>query len=193
MASLKGLLDSGVQVRHLSIGEYLITQEPMLVSTVLGSCVSVTFFHPGTSLAAIFHAMLPFQTGSPPPRKNELGKFVETAIPAIIEVYKTAGVRLGQVETKLFGGAFTIYPERKGAVRDIVDVGAKNVESAKRLLKQFGMNASKENILGASGRKILFYTGTGDVWLKYLNGEREGLEAAQKTQAQSGQEARIKA
>lgn len=193
MASLKGLLDAGVVVRHLSIGEYLVTQEPMLVSTVLGSCVSVTFFHPHSGLAAIFHAMLPSHGSASPLRKNELGKFVETAIPTILDAYQAAGVRPKQIEAKLFGGAFTIEPERKSAVRDIVDVGAKNVEAAKRLLKQFGMNASKENILGPSGRKILFYTATGDVWLKFLNASRQAEDAAQNAKEQEALEGLDKA
>lgn len=169
MASLKELMSAGVPVRLLGIGEYFLTQEICLVSTVLGSCVSVTFFHKPSAMAAIFHAMLPSKAMVKGYTTAEVGKFVDTAIPTILHAYEAAGVRPDQIETKLFGGAFTIEPERKGLVRDIVDVGAKNVEIAKRLLRTYGMALSKENILGANGRKIFFYTGSGEVWLKYLD------------------------
>jgi len=169
MSSLKTLLDAGVPLWHLKIGEYLVTEEPIMVSTVLGSCVSVTFFHEPSQLAAIFHAMLPSQQLHREASLKEPGKFVDTAIATILGEFSAHGVRTVQIQTKLFGGAFTIDPDRKTAIRNIVDVGAKNVEIARQLLESHGLAPLKENILGQRGRKIFFYTATGDVWLKYLS------------------------
>ncbi|MFW5734040.1 MAG: hypothetical protein ACOCWR_03170, partial [Oceanidesulfovibrio sp.] len=47
----KKLLDSGLTLEHLKISECLVTSRDCLVTTVLGSCVSVTFFSPRPMLA----------------------------------------------------------------------------------------------------------------------------------------------
>ena len=44
---------------RLKPGELLICREPHEVTTVLGSCVSITMFNARLGLAAICHAMLP--------------------------------------------------------------------------------------------------------------------------------------
>lgn len=166
--NLQQLIRSGMRVEHLKIGECIFSAAPMLVSTVLGSCVSATMHHAGTRLSGMFHAMLPLAAMQGPRALEEPCKFADSAIELLVNRFRNAGVRLSQVEVKLFGGGFTVDPERKGPIREMVDVGRKNVESARTTLARFGLKPVREHVLGDRGRKLYFHTVTGEVWMRRI-------------------------
>lgn len=162
------LVRSGVPVEHLKIGECILSRRPMLVTTVLGSCVSVTFHHPGTRAGAIFHAMLPSRRMDGKPGSMSC-KYVDAAVEGVMRRLDALGIPRRELAVKLFGGGFTIQPERKTLVRDVVDVGLKNVEAARAELARLGLRAGCEKVLGDRGRKLFFHTATGEVWLRYVD------------------------
>ena len=51
--------ESKFPVIYLKSGEIYFTEEPVIVLTVLGSCVSVTLFHRRLGYSAICHGLLP--------------------------------------------------------------------------------------------------------------------------------------
>lgn len=159
----------GVMPVHLKIAECIFTVKPILISTVLGSCVSATFFDPKSKASAMFHAMLPDSRMDKNPAKS--CKYVDSSIESIMDRFIRMGVKPGRLTVKLFGGAFTMQPERKGKVRDVVDVGSKNVSMARARLKAHGLEPAGENVLGDRGRKVFFYTATGEVWMKYVRAD----------------------
>ena len=162
------LLASGLHVVHLKISECVVTRKTCVVSTVLGSCVSVTFHHPGTRLSAMFHAMLPASRNAE--AEAAPGKFVDSAIRRIMAQFDGAGVPYNEIQIKLFGGAYAVLNSGDERVRDLVDVGAKNVAMAREHLARLRLTVQREDVLGSVSRKVLFHTGTGEVWLQYLRG-----------------------
>lgn len=152
---------------HLRIGEGIVARRPAIIATVLGSCVSVTFFHRPSGLAGIFHAMLPTAEGSRDYDCNPC-KYVDTAVEAVLAHFTRKGVPVIEIETKLFGGAFSMNTEEKSLVRSLVDVGGRNVQVARELLRTKGLVLSSEHVMGERGRKLLFHAGTGEVWVKLL-------------------------
>lgn len=140
-----------------------------MISTVLGSCVSATFYDPKTSASAMFHAMLPDSNMDRHLTKS--CKYVDSAIEGIMDRYLRLKIKPSRLRVKLFGGAFTINPERKGKVREVVDVGAKNVQMARERLTAHGLEILSENVLGERGRKVFFYTATGEAWMKYVKAD----------------------
>jgi chemotaxis protein CheD len=162
----KQLMQRGIPVVHLKIGECVVLREESLVNTVLGSCVSATLYHPESGLAGMFHAMLPEAI---PGRDEDMPcKYADAAVDVVYSHFLSRGVRPKSIQVKLFGGAFTIDPESKQHLREIVDVGAKNVAVARRVLRTHGLDILTENVLGSSGRKLIFHTGSGTVWMRYL-------------------------
>jgi chemotaxis protein CheD len=87
--------------------------------------------------------------------------------------YRQLEIPRRQITVKLFGGGFTIQPERKRLIRDVVDVGKKNVDMARLKLAEHGLEVVSENVLGERGRKVFFYTGTGEVWMKIVRPEND--------------------
>lgn len=162
---LGDLLASGNPVTFLQIGECIMVRRPSLISTVLGSCVSATFHH-RSGFGAIFHAILPELTMSQD--RRESCRFVDASVALVARRLGSQGIAAREVVVKLFGGALTIEPERKAGLREIVDVGARNVAVARRELSRHGFRVSVEHVLGERGRKLFFWTGTGEVWMKRL-------------------------
>ncbi|TVM18863.1 chemotaxis protein CheD [Oceanidesulfovibrio indonesiensis] len=173
----KILIQSGLPLEHLKISECLVTSKDCLVTTVLGSCVSVTFFSDRPRLAGIFHAMLPDSTSRMFNRRDDLArpirpedacKYVDTAIQRIVAKFTAHGVKTSNIEIKLFGGALSLMSDQKENIREIVDVGAKNVAIARRDLGRLGLSPVSESVLGGRGRKLFFHAATGRVWMKFL-------------------------
>lgn len=163
-------------VEHLRIGECIFTRRPVMVTTVLGSCVSATFYHQASGAAAICHAMLPICCGHLGEKRS--CKYADVAVEEIMARFGYLGIQAKDLEVKLFGGGFTLEPERKGAVRDIVDVGSKNVASARAALAGHGLKISREDVLGQQGRKVFFLTATGEVWVRRLSSGADDLAPA---------------
>jgi len=137
-----------------------------VVSTILGSCVAVTMFNPGTRVGSICHAMLP---RNPSPRGGETFHFVDSSILYMVRRFRALGVRKGEMEVKLFGGADVLeYRNQNG-----ISVGRQNVEIALETIREAGLRLIVSDVGGKVGRKLHFYTHTGEVLLKRMAGPVE--------------------
>lgn len=157
---MKNLIASHTHNIYLKPGEVLVTRTPVLVSTVLGSCVAVTIFSEARSFGAICHAMLPENTG----RESDL-RYVDTALQHIYEKILKYGVG-SDLEVKLFGGAQVLKVGDYNSAK--LTIGEQNVLKAEALLKYFGLNISARDTGGMQGRKLFFCTRSGTVYLRRM-------------------------
>ena len=77
---------------------------------------------------------------------------------------------------KLFGGASVLAAADSCQGRGTV--GEQNMREAERTLRELGLQVSKSDIGGTSGRKLFFSLKTGDVYLRKLKikaARQEGL------------------
>lgn len=163
---------------HVGIGDCCLSLKPVLFATVLGSCVSVTFFHPGRKVGGMFHAMLPEHSL----RKNQRPcLFADLAVATMVERFRARGMRAADLVVKFFGGANTMQANHPEAMREMLDVGRKNVDQARAALTAHGLSPVVEDVLGCHGRKLFFSTETGEVWLRYLSDELTRAVAARET------------
>jgi len=156
----------GLPIGHVSIGDCAFATRPMLLTTVLGSCVCATFHHPGRRVGGMFHAMLPEVSMARP--HNRPCTFADQAVASLVARFRAKGMDASELVVKLFGGANTMISNQPAALRDMLDVGKKNVDSARAALKSFGLRISAEDTLGSRGRKLFFASATGQVWLTRL-------------------------
>jgi len=154
---------------YLKPAEICITDKPSVVRTVLGSCLAITMFHPQSNLSAICHALLPepdlhdAEDEGPP---NKL-KYVILVIPEMLAQLKEYGIALEELEVKMFGGA-DLLTNRKDRKVNQQPVGRLNIIKARSLLEAQGLKIRVSDVGGSLGRKIFFYTHTGEVLLKRL-------------------------
>ena len=163
--------------RYLKPAEMFFVDKPLLIKTILGSCITVTMFSQragAAAAAAACHALLP-TCGQDSPCYNlactQRHKYVDCIIPLMLKKFKKMGIDASEIEVKLFGGADMFESNGKGSAR----VGSMNVEMARKVLEKYGLRLKSFDVGGTSGRKILFDTKTGEVWMKRLNQGRNQL------------------
>ena len=151
-------------VVFLKPGEIAVSSEPMRVTTLLGSCVAVTLFNPRLRLGAICHALLPSCHKDASCSNLDSGKYVECAIAIMLEEFRTRGVLTGEIEAKLFGGSdmFDMVDGRR------LSVGRQNMDMAEQVLERAAVRVLTRDLGGPRGRKIIFHSHTGEVFLKRL-------------------------
>lgn len=149
-----------LQSLYLMPGELTVTECPTLVTTVLGSCVAVTFYCKCLQLGAICHAVFPLSHG------EEKFKFVDSSLRYMLECFSAHGIYAKDIVAKLFGGADmfdSLSLERRGKT-----VGWQNVLVAKEELQRHGVRLTAQDIGGEQGRRLVFNTQSGEVYLKRL-------------------------
>jgi len=152
-----------VQNIYLKPGEIFIAKSPSCVSTVLGSCVSVTMFDRRKEMGGICHAVLPRKTDDN--QKNSF-QYVDYSLERMAESFIAFKTKCRDVEIKLFGGSDMF--EAGGSGSGISMVGKQNIAEALRFIEKNHFRLVASDTGGLLGRKIIFHTHTGAVFLKRL-------------------------
>ena len=129
-----------------------MTTYPALISTVLGSCVSVCLWDPKKKIAGMNHFLYPkLGKGEKPTTK-----FGNVATPLLIKMMQDEGSLLQNLEAQLYGGAQPVQ-------KNLMCLGGENVAMARNILERYGIGIISEDVKGHLGRKIIFNTYTGEV------------------------------
>lgn len=147
----------------LNIGDVVISSEPSILETVLGSCVSVCLWDEALSIGGMNHFMLPRMTDG---IKNPTycGKeAVEVLVSALLDM----GSNLPNLKAKVFGGGRVIKKFHQS-----LDVGKENIKVAKEILGRYKIPIIKELTGRGHGVKVVFYSATGKVFVKPLQKDR---------------------
>jgi chemotaxis protein CheD len=151
-------LTTGLRTIYLYPGQVFTTAEPVLVSTILGSCISVCLWDEGASIAGINHYLLPID----PVRGHTDFRYGNTAIERLIDEVVTAGAVKKRLVAKLVGGASILGSASDGRV----SIGDQNVAVARESLQKHGIATVAEQTGGQRGRKLVFHTGNGCAYSK---------------------------
>ena len=157
------VLEQQLQKIYLNPGELLVAEQPAVVTTVLGSCISVTLFSPRLRVGAICHAVLPNGKTEQPSR------FADQSVRYMLNYFRKHKIDPDEIVAKLFGGA-DMFTQIDPSAKDR-SVGAQNIRAALEGLRQAGLEPSALDVGGQQGRKLLFYTHTGEVLLKRVRKE----------------------
>jgi chemotaxis protein CheD len=157
---MKNIIAEHSGTAFLKPGEIIVSRNPVLISTILGSCVAITMYSPKKCVGAICHAMYPDNL-----EQKESYFYVEIAIR---NIYSRMIDYVGKDDlvVKLFGGAQVLgCGQNIGAMKSI---GEQNVIQAKKILEVLNLSITNADIGGKQGRKLLFSIKTGDVYLRKL-------------------------
>jgi chemotaxis protein CheD len=143
-------------------GEYFVSTIPMVVYTVLGSCISVCLRDPLVNLGGMNHFMLGAPTsGGGQDHWAESGRYGSFAMEMLINEILKRGGKKERLEAKVFGG---------GKIYDgSMDIGATNAAWALDYLECEGIPLLKANVGDVCPRKVYFFTDSGKVLLKKLD------------------------
>jgi len=153
---------------YLQPGESFFALEQTIISTILGSCVSVTLWCERLRVGAMTHSQLPKCPKTSRVVSLAMGRrYVDFAIRELARRFDELGVERSQVQVKLFGGADVLRTKSHSTAR--ATVGSLNCDKAIAVLEAEGFHVSASSLRGCVGRKIQFHTGTGDVLVRCLS------------------------
>jgi len=154
---------------YLHPGEAYLAREPVVIRTILGSCVGVTFWNARLGVGALTHSQLPRCPISVPALKPAIGRrYVDFSIRDIARQLDVLGALRSEVQVKLFGGADVLLISDAAALKPTV--GKMNCEVAVEVLRTEGFHVTASSLGGNSGVNLRFDTRTGEVLLRRLNG-----------------------
>ena len=139
----------------LGMADLTVVPAPVtLVTLGLGSCIGLVIFDSFAKVAGMAHIMLPDSRGLKGTEK--VGKFADTAVPALVEEMLKKGATRPRMKAKIAGGAqmFAL----PGASAEFLTVGAKNVKETKMKLARMGIALVASDTGGNKGRTIEFST-----------------------------------
>lgn len=151
----------------LDPGDLIVTPKPLIIQTILGSCVAVTFYHPKTGFSGITHSLLPFDNNHTTDCEHCVTRcgialsdkrfnYVTCSLHYLIKRFQQRDIPLKEIEVRLFGGAKPLSAISR-------DIGAENIKSARAVLSRSRIFLNSEDVGGVKGRVITFNTETGEV------------------------------
>lgn len=159
---------------HLNIGEIIVSPQPIVISTVLGSCVSVALYCEKTCAGGMIHYAHPESLSLD--THPEDYRYGNLALPALIQqLIDLSGLDCTHFVAKLVGGAGEI-----DGISKTFDIGSANVEIAKKILSDKKIPIIGEDCGGRNGRKVLFHTTNCRLQVAMVASRQ--AEAAQTTQ-----------
>jgi chemotaxis protein CheD len=139
-------------------GELYVTDESLVIATVLGSCVSACMRDAAAGVGGMNHFLLPVD-----PDKSSTSPSVRYGVYALErllnELY-ARGARRERIETKIFGGA--------AVLSGMTDVGSSNVAFVRRFLSTERLAVAAEDLGLSFARRIRYQPVTGRAQVKRL-------------------------
>jgi chemotaxis protein CheD len=136
---------------------------PVVVRTLLGSCVSIVLWHPERKLGGMCHAVLPTRSQS---YGEYDGNHCPGAMQSFLRELRRSETRAADYRAYLLGGARMSFGQFN---MQRVSVGDRNVEVCRALLRQAGFSIRAEHV-GASGpRRVEFNLASGTVEVLHAN------------------------
>lgn len=148
----------------LNPGEYYFGDRDTRIRTILGSCVSITLWHPELLIGGMCHYMLPNRSGRG--TKTADGKYADEALGLLFEEIRRSGTALDEYQVKLFGGGNMFYRQ---VCTTQAHIGARNAEVGRNLVKYHGLRLAAADLGGVGHRTVLFDIWSGHVWVRQLS------------------------
>lgn len=127
-----------------------------LVTFGLGSCVCVALHDDVAGVGGMSHCLLPEPLNDA--AASLTGRYVRTAVPALVAAMEAAGARLDRTRAWLTGGA-SMFPALSGPNGE--GIGTRNVASAREELARLGLRVHGEACGGHHGRTVRLVVGEG--------------------------------
>lgn len=142
-------------------GEYYVTAEGEMITTVLGSCVSACIRDRVFGVGGMNHFMLP-ESGKHGAGDcaNSQARYGSYAMEQLInQIIKHGGMRKN-LEVKLFGGGQVLA--------NMTDVGARNIAFVRQYVREENIPVTSEDLGDIYPRRVVFFPASGKVMVKRL-------------------------
>ena len=138
-------------------GEYFVSTEDILITTVLGSCIAACIWDGKARIGGMNHFMLPDGDGM-----DGLGRYGSFAMELLINGLLKKGARRECMQAKVFGGAQVM------AGFTTMNVGERNTRFVLDYLATERIPVVSQDVLDIHPRKVCFFPVSGKALVKRL-------------------------
>ncbi len=151
-------------------GEYFVSNEDIVVMTVLGSCIAACLWDADANVGGMNHFMLPEGDSS-----DMSGRYGSYAMELLINEMIKLGARREAIQAKVFGGGQVM------AGFSTINVGERNTHFVLAYLQTEGIPVVSKDVMDIYPRKVVFFPMTGKAMVKRLaHSHPESLETTER-------------
>lgn len=145
-------------------GEFYVTMQAEMITTVLGSCVAACVRDRVSGVGGMNHYMLPSESVDEHAESGRTNpataRYGVQAMERLIDTILKHGGRRENLEVKVFGGG-KIVP-------GMADIGRRNIDFIRAHLHTSRLTLTAEDVGGLYARKVNYYPSTGRARVKQL-------------------------
>lgn len=171
--------EHGSFAARLLPGEYYVTRNDEMISTVLGSCVSACIRDVRLGLGGMNHFMLPLDGSSGQSvwgsAVSAATRYGNVAMERLINDILKLGGRRQDLEIKLVGGGRVLSDMS-------TDIGARNIEFVRTYVATEGFRVASEDLGDIHPRRVVYFPQTGRMRVRKLTAGRDDTLAARERQ-----------
>jgi len=157
--------------KHVTInpGEYYVSNEKVVITTLLGSCVSACLYDPDNKITGMNHFLLssihyarnmPFCT-------TDAGRYGIHSMELLINEMWNRGAKRGNLKAKAFGGG-SVLKTSDAFINNYFTVGEVNVRFIQEFLQNENIPLVSSDLGGAVGRVINFHSEDYSVYVRKM-------------------------
>lgn len=152
--------DRALQAHAIRVlpAQYVVTDQPLALVTLLGSCVAACLYEPALALGGMNHFMLPGDTSG----ETICARYGVHAMELLINDLLKRGARRPQLLAKVFGGGNVL----SGFHSD--PIGTRNARFVLEYLVAEGITVMAQDLGDNQARKVCFYPQTGRTLVRRL-------------------------
>ena len=157
-------------------GEYFVTDEPIVLTTVLGSCVAACVRDVGAGLGGMNHFMLPDE-GDARQGTSAAMRYGAFAMEMLLNELIKAGARRERLEAKVFGGGAVL------AQMTCLNIGERNADFVLRYLQLEQVRVVAQDLCGGLPRRVNYFPQSGRATVRKLCQAQDRLAVQHEEQA----------
>ena len=155
----------------LNAGDFYFGGGQTRLSTLLGSCVSITLWHPRKRIGGMCHYMMAERSKTKPGPLD--ARYASDVFQLFLRHIEEAGTRPSEYQAKMFGGGNMMAEEKNKRI----DIGTRNVEYARCFLSEHNITLISSHVGGSGRRRLRFDLWSGDVWLAFPEGKNANVHS----------------
>ncbi|MDF2182579.1 chemotaxis protein CheD [Neptuniibacter sp. CAU 1671] len=149
----------GKYAAKIGPGDYYVACDDMIITTVLGSCISACIHDPVMGMGGVNHFMLPpTDANQESSRSLRYGLF---AMEQLINGLMRFGCQKSNMQVKISGGGKILA--------GMTDIGKQNIDFVMRYINDEGLNLLASDVGGTSARKVVYFPTQGRMLVNKLD------------------------
>jgi len=151
--------------QYIGPGDFFSSTDDIVISTLLGSCISVTLHDRAVPVGGMNHFMLPFPKGTEDPQLSTSARYGVNAMELLINDILKHGGQKKKLRAKVFGGSAVINLDKAATY----DIPAMNIEFIIGFLETEKIPVDSFSVGGSLPRKVYFFPKSARVLMRYTH------------------------